>query len=157
MFADRARGLSWASIEQRHGISERQGRRIVDAYFARHHAELESDPAAVVRELLAHFEQAIEDLALLCAETEHDAVKLGAITRRLDVVERRITVLRSLGLLPRDWDRWSAAQDAHVVFKRLVDVLARRPDVPDDVVDELLTELDRMPDPTLSLVSPPPT
>src|SRR3954469_3322110 len=77
VFADRARGLSWAVIEDRHGISERQGRRIVDApippqprrvavyaYIARRPRRLEFDPDAVIRELLGQFEQAsvVEEL-----------------------------------------------------------------------------------------------
>jgi hypothetical protein len=89
VFADRARGLSWAAIEQRHGISERQSRRIVDGYIASRRPTLELYAAAVIRELLAQFEQAIEDLALLADDTSNEAVKLGAIARRLDVVERR--------------------------------------------------------------------
>jgi hypothetical protein len=45
--------------------------------------------------------------------------------------------------------RFVEAQADRQVFKRLDDAIARRPDVPRD----LIAELDRMPDPTLSLIT----
>jgi hypothetical protein len=79
------------------------------AYVARR-PPIEFDSDTVIRELLDQFEQTIEDLALLSTDADSDPVKLGAITRRLEVVERRIMVLGSLGLLPRDWARFVEAQ-----------------------------------------------
>jgi len=49
--------------------------------------------------------------------------------------------------------RFVEAQADRQVFKRLYDAIARRPDVPRDLIDELKAELDRMPDPTLSLIA----
>lgn len=123
VYAARRRGVSWSAIEQRHGISERQGRRIVDRIAARRPA-IELDPDEVVRELLAHYAQAVEDLALLI-DSPNDTVRVAAITRRVEIVERRVLTLRELGLLPADWRRWHRDLDGRVLFSRMVEILRR--------------------------------
>lgn len=143
VFADRRRGLSWAAIEQRHGVSERHGRRIVDR-MADRRPSIEVDPDEAVRELFAHWEQAIEDLALL-VDSPNDSVRVAAITRRVDLVERRVLTLRELGLLPRDWGGWAQAVESVHIAERLVEVLRRRDDVPLDVLAELVAELEQIP------------
>jgi len=47
----------------------------------------------------------VEELALLREATKHDGVKLGAISARVDVIERHALLLRALGYLPRDTER----------------------------------------------------
>ncbi len=153
VYADRRRGVSWAAIEERHGVSARQGLRIVDR-MADRRPLIEVDPDEAVRELLEHFEQAIEDLAMLVDST-NDAVRVAAITRRVEIVERRVLTLRELGLIPADWRRWRHGLEARELYGRLVGVLSRHPDVPASVVAELAAVIDEEPSaPTLTPVQP---
>ncbi len=141
---DRARGLTWPELAGRHNVSERIARRAVEAWYRRAPAELDGlDPDAVVRETLAMLEQSIGDYALLSLTATGEAVRLGAMKARDDAARHRLLVLQSVGWLPPDWQRWRYAQEERKLFERLVDVLRRRPDVPDDVVTELLAELER--------------
>jgi len=72
VIADRARGLSRATVAQRHQLSERHCREIWATGRTSDldpHASLEA-----LTDFLAHLDAAIEDLALLAETTRNDAV-----------------------------------------------------------------------------------
>jgi hypothetical protein len=99
--ADRAHGLTWSTIEARHGVSERQCRTI----WAERLREVSAEPVDVreaLREAVAQLDAAIEDCALLAEATKNDAVRLGAIRARLTAMAERGELLRLSGLLPFD-------------------------------------------------------
>ncbi len=106
VFADRRRGLSCHAIEERHGIFERQGRRIVDRIAERRPA-IEIDADAVVRELLEHYAQGIEDLALL-VDSPNAAVRVAASRSS----SAACSSSRSWALLPADWRAWRHGLEA---------------------------------------------
>lgn len=99
--ADRARGLTWATIEARHGVTERQCRTI----WAERLREVSAEPVDVrdaLREAIAQLDAAIEDCALLAESTANDSVRLGAIKARLAAMGERDELMRLSGLLPFD-------------------------------------------------------
>jgi hypothetical protein len=99
--ADGARGLTWSTIEARHGVSEGQCRTI----WAERLREVSAEPVDVreaLREAVAQLDAAIEDCALLAEATKNDAVRLGAIRARLTAMAERGELLRLSGLLPFD-------------------------------------------------------
>lgn len=146
LVADRARGIGWAELATRHDVSERQARRIVEAWYADHPAVADLDPRRIVLETLAAFDQDLEDLAVLSISTENDAVKLGAIKARGEAFRGRVQVLREIGLLPLDWKRWTSELDGRQVVERFFEVLSRHQDaVPDDVVADLERALGALP------------
>ncbi len=122
LVADRARGVIWPEIANRQGLSERQARRVVEAWWSRRPVE-DVDPDAIVRETLRACAQDLNDLAVLAVETRNDAVRLGAIKAHADVLRSRIEILRSIGQLPFDWRRWQAANEERRLFERLLTVL----------------------------------
>jgi hypothetical protein len=98
---DRARGLGWAQISERHGVSERQARTI----WRERLQEVSTEPVDVreaLREAIAQLDAAIEDLALLAESTSNDSVRLGAIKARLAAMAERHELMRLSGLLPFD-------------------------------------------------------
>jgi hypothetical protein len=141
----RARGLSWPRIAQLHGVSERQARRIVADFRASRPSLHEHDPVEVVEETLAAYESAIQELAILAEETNHDSTKLGAIKARLDVYEARNHLLRSIGVLP-DLGSLRVAIDLSQIAGRLVD-LFERAQISDPVKAEILEAIDPRTDP----------
>ena len=76
---DRARGFTWPTIAERHGVAERHARRVFTEYLDSQPAQHDSDPAAMADEMLARYESIIEDFALIADGSAHDAVKLGAL------------------------------------------------------------------------------
>jgi hypothetical protein len=87
MAADRARGLTWPQLADRHGVSERTARRAVEAWYSRHPATLDVDPDQVVRDTLTSLEQSIGDYALLALTAKGEAA--GAqVLRGVDEVPR---------------------------------------------------------------------
>ena len=62
--ADRARGLTWATIEARHGVTERQCRTI----WAERLRKVSAEPVDVreaLTEAITQFDAAIEDVSIL--------------------------------------------------------------------------------------------
>jgi hypothetical protein len=100
--AARMRGLSWATIAENYGLSERQCQAILADYRASHSRLRERDPIEIVDEMLDRYEAAQEELALVSATTEHDATRVGAIRTRLHALEAAAKLLMLVGVLPRD-------------------------------------------------------
>jgi hypothetical protein len=101
--ADRARGLRWATIAERHGVTERQCRTVWrESQQGRVLSYEQEDPLASLDEAIASVDSVIEDLALLAESTNNDAVKLGAIRARLGALIERFALMRACGLVPRD-------------------------------------------------------
>ena len=95
------RGFPMREIAPAFELTERQCRRIVEAYR-------QSQPPLVGEEALAHiddlFEQyraAREELALVAAVTTSDAARIQAISGRIRVWKDEIRLRQLLGLLPR--------------------------------------------------------
>src|SRR4051812_10719509 len=80
--ADRARGMSWATVASRNGLSERMCLAVWKERLAAEPLEA-ADPREALLEAAAQLDAAIEDLALLAQATANDAVQLGAIKARL--------------------------------------------------------------------------
>lgn len=134
--------MTWIEVAARHGVSERQARRVVERWYAGRPQVRDLDPAEVVRETLVAFAQDLSDLAVLAVETNNDAVRLGAIKARGDVFRSRIEVLRTIGRLPHDWAGWLTVTDTIGLLRNFVDVL-RRSEVDDETLRELRTIIDR--------------
>lgn len=120
--AARARGLSWPTIAAQFHLSERQCRRIVREYRAEAEAEA-FDAASAVRDALEAHDAAIEELALLAEQTNHDGAKLGAIRARLDAIRSRWELMRAIGLLPANLGQLWSEFDAEMVSREIVAVL----------------------------------
>jgi hypothetical protein len=79
--ADRLRGLTWPTIAQRHGLSERHCREILEQWRLSQPALDELDPLELVQEALEQRAMLVEELALLVEKSKHDAVRLGALRK----------------------------------------------------------------------------
>ena len=118
----RARGLGWEEIAGRFGLSERQCRRILDDYRASESRLHEIDPIETVEGALDQYDAAIEELALLAERTAHDAVRLGAIKTRLDVLRGKLDLMAAVGVLPRDLGQLHVEIDVRNVVRAIVNV-----------------------------------
>jgi hypothetical protein len=150
---DRARGMSWTRIADRHEISDRQARRIVAEYRQSRPALHEHDPVEVVEETLEAYEAAIDELAILAETTDHDSTRLGAIKARLDAQQERVELLTRIGVLPRDLGQAGVEIDLREIAARL-DAVLSSPGVSPALREGVITALDpRSPEPApLALV-----
>lgn len=98
--ADRARGLQWATISARYGLSERQCREIWKTYRATKREIFDERPEDAIIDVVASIDAVIEDLALVAESAKHDAVRLGAVKARLAAIRQRAEVLCAVGVLP---------------------------------------------------------
>ena len=103
--ADRARGLTWATVAARYELYERQCVAIWKARLAAEPLE-EVDPREALLEAAAQLDAAIEELALLAEATANDAVQLGAIKARLTAMQQNHDLLRLAGPLPWSPQTW---------------------------------------------------
>lgn len=98
LVADRARGLGWAALAAKYGITARQAQNIWKG--RPQPAPTGSDPLAEVLELLESLAIAAEDLAELAESTGNDSIRIGAIKSRVDMQLRRFELMRQYGLAP---------------------------------------------------------
>lgn len=121
--ASRMRGLSWATIAAKHGLSERQCQTILEDYRASHPRLRERDPIEILDDMLDAYAAAQEDLAIVAATTKHDATKVGAIRTRLDALAAQTNLLMLVGVLPRDLGVLRHDIDLHAMALEIVAVL----------------------------------
>jgi hypothetical protein len=138
--AARMRGLSWATIAENYGLSERQCQTILEDYRASHPRLRERDPIEIVDDMLERYEAAQEELALVSATTKHDATRVGAIRTRLAALEAQANLLTLVGVLPRDLGVLRQDIDLHAMGDELVSVLNKF-EVPIEVRRALLEAL----------------
>ena len=132
---DRARGLTWATIEARHGVTERKCRTI----WAERLREVSAEPVDVrdaLREAIAQLDAAIEDCALLVESMNNDSVRLGAIKARLAAMGERDELLRLSGLMPFHARAVETERQLKDITDMIVDLFDKY-GLPDAAKDEL--------------------
>ncbi|MEJ7569643.1 MAG: hypothetical protein WKF41_15430 [Gaiellaceae bacterium] len=132
VIADRAHGFSWITIAERRDLSERMCRSIWNDHL-REQPLGPDDPREALREAVAQYDAAIEDLALLAETTTNDPVRLGSIKARLDAMTRREDLLRIAGILPST----ARATRTEIDIQKMTDVII---DLFDRVVPEPLQD-----------------
>jgi Homeodomain-like domain len=140
---DRARGLSWTRIGDRHGISDRQARRIVTEYRRAGPGLREYDPVEIVEEVLDAQEAALDDLAVLAETTTNPSVELGAIKTKLAVHRERLELLGAIGLLP-NMGQLRIEIDLRQIADRLCTVLSA-PEVSPELRERIFAAIDPHP------------
>jgi hypothetical protein len=129
--AARLRGRAWAAIAAKFEITERQAQRIVSGWRQREPGLADRDSVAEVEEVLALQTQAIADLAELFEGDVQASVKVAAITRRVEIAERRLVFMRSFGAL-------RAEAEARELLDQFLRVLGEHRDsVPSALFDDL--------------------
>lgn len=119
--ADRARGLTWPTIAERHGLSERRCRTIWKTRVSGLDDLGERDLVATLRDAIANLDAVIEDCALLAERTANDSVRLGAIKARMAAMSEKLGLLQRCGLLP-DFGLWRYEIDVRLVSRTILDV-----------------------------------
>jgi hypothetical protein len=138
--ADRVRGLRWATIAQRHALSERHCREIVQRWHQTRPGLGDRDPLEAVAEVLEQLEGVIERLSLLADQPVQDSVRLGALKALLAAQHERVELLMSVGLLPRDLGLVRHEIDIRRLTRTVMDVFDRHgvaSDVRMDVAEAL--------------------
>jgi hypothetical protein len=123
--AARMRGQSWTTIAANYGLSERQCQNVLADYRASHPRLRERDPLELLDDMLDHYQGAQEELAEISATSKHDATRVGAIRTRLDALAAQASLLRAVGVLPRDLGVFRADIDAQAMAQQAHDVLNR--------------------------------
>lgn len=120
--ADRARGLRWNQIAERHKLSARQCQKIWSTRESLNPEVLRPDAEAEVQAELDYVDAVVADLAELALTTNNDAVRLGAIRSRLVALQHRLELRRIYGLLPWDRYRLDGEKDLEWIFTEIRDL-----------------------------------
>lgn len=113
------RGVDSTVAGPMYGLSPRQARRIYKTYVETLEDLNQIDPKEHVEEMLANYDSAISDLALIARDAKNDNARVGATRMRLEAVRGKIELLQSLGLLPKDLGTVTLRDD----FVRVVRVI----------------------------------
>jgi hypothetical protein len=123
----RADGVTWEATAERVGVSVRQAQRLQDEH--RRASSIGVDPGApdqALAEALSVFEWGIDSLADLAEDADNSSAAVAAVSRRCDLAERRLGLLASAGLVPRDQAGWRIAIDLPSLLRAILDVAERR-------------------------------
>ena len=123
--AARIRGQSWTTIAANYGLSERQCQNVLADYRASHPRLREPDPIEILDDMLDHYQGAQEEFAEISATSKHDATRVGAIRTRREALAAQASLLRAVGVLPRDLGVLRADIDAQAMAGQANDVLNR--------------------------------
>lgn len=126
IFEARVRGFAWSEIAREHGVSQRQAQRIyAEVRTAAPKLGDHLDPAEFVEELLASYDAALADLAVLGRDSKHDATRLGAIRTRIELIETKYATMMATGVLPSSLSQVSLEIDGRKMSTAVIDVLDR--------------------------------
>jgi hypothetical protein len=111
----RVRGAEWSEVASRHGVSERQAKRVLADYRASRPGLHERDPIEVVEQALDEYDEVIAELRLLGRTTRHDGTKVGALKARLQATDSRLALLQAVGVLPANLGHLRVEHDVRFV------------------------------------------
>jgi hypothetical protein len=100
IYLARLRGNSWATIGASFDLTPRQCQRIVKEHRKSLPSILQEGAADLMEELLAIYEAAISDLAMIELEAPTHTKKIKAISAKLRVLNAKSRLLNDLGVLP---------------------------------------------------------
>lgn len=129
--AAKLRGRTWPSIATEHDLTPRQAQRIFATWRERQPGLEDRDSVIELEDVLAIQTQAIADLAELAEREVQDSVKVAAITRRVEIAERRFICQRSFGALRAE------AEARDLLDRFLRSFKTHRSLVPDALADDL--------------------
>jgi hypothetical protein len=138
--ADRAAGLTGATVAARNGLAERQCRNVVAKHREEQPPPWEHDPVEVLPGQLEQLDALIERLALVAEQSAHDAVRLGELKAQLTALKQRRELLQATGLMPRNLGLIVQEIDMRRVTDDAVRVLKQH-DVSRELVDDLVAAL----------------
>lgn len=133
------RGVSYEKAGAPEGITRQAVAKIVHAWDDVPSVPADGvvvDSGNEVRQTIAAFDQAIEDLAVIVGSDAQSHVKLGAITRALDARERRLRLMAQAGYISRNLAAPLIEQQMASMVSGIVEVMRRR-GVAEDVIREL--------------------
>jgi len=137
----RIRRLSWTTIANTYGVSERQCQQIVHDYRATQPTLRDHDPLEIVDDILEGLEGAIEELAVVSHTTASDQVRVSAINAKLAAQKQIVAILQTVGVLPNDLGSLRMEVDARMTADRVLSVIERF-DLPEVVTDAMIAALD---------------
>jgi len=138
LVSDRNRGLTWALVAERHGVSQTQARNIYKAW--RQHRTLPApgrDPVEWLWDTLDRYDSIQSQLAVIAETGDNSAARVGALNAQMNAMLRQTQLMVVAGLLPRDLGASFASVEVHQLMARFIEILERREADP-DLVRELL-------------------
>jgi hypothetical protein len=139
--AARMRGLSYIQLARTYGLSKQRIQQIHKEYRESNPTLRGHDPVEIVDSMLEGYSADIEELVLISATTQTDAVRVSAINARMAARNKTTELLQELGVLPRDLGQLSVAVDAKMTAVRILSVLKQH-NVPGEVLDAMLYALE---------------
>jgi DNA-binding Lrp family transcriptional regulator len=121
--AAKLRGIPWSTISETFGVSPRQCKNIMKQYRETNPTLRHHDPVDIVDELLEGYQGIIEELALVSARSNNDAVRVGAINAKMSAYGKVAELLQAIGVLPHDLGQLRVVIDGRMVAESVVDVL----------------------------------
>lgn len=143
IIADRARGLTWDQVAEKHNIDGSTARRAWAAVRDSQKDEISgADPMDTVFDLIRSYEEWMAQLAKIAEDSANDSARIGAIRSQVDIAVKKTELLQATGLLPKQLGKLRVEMDIRYMTTQIL-ALFDKYDVPVEAQKELATVLQR--------------
>lgn len=138
--AAKARALSDATVAETFGVSERHVQNVMAEYRESQPSLRTIDPIETVEQVLFELRGTIEELALISSSTKQDAVRVGAISKKLDATKQMTALMQATGVLPNDLGTLKVDMDVRAFAATVLRVFTEE-GVPQETVAKVMDEI----------------
>lgn len=138
--AAKARSLSTATVAQTFDVSERTVETVMAEYRASQPSLRSVDPIEVVEQTIFELRGAIEELALISSNAKQDAVRVGAVSKRVDTIKQLTHLMQSTGVLPNDLGTLKVDMDVRAFASVVLNVF-KEEGIPEEAVARVMDEI----------------
>lgn len=138
--AAKARSLSTPTVAKTFNVSEATVEKVMAEYRKSQPSLRSIDPIQVVEETIFELRGAIEELALLSSSSKQDAVRVGAVAKRVDTIDKLTKLMQTTGVLPNDLGTLKVDMDVRA-FASVVLRVFKEAEIPAETVGQVMDEI----------------
>lgn len=138
--AAKARSISDAAVAQTYGVSETTVKKVMRAWRAEQPSLRTVDPIEVVEQMIFEIRGSIEELALISSTSKQDAVRVGAVGKKLDAMKQMTSLMQATGVLPNDLGTLKVDMDVRAFAAVVLEVFETQ-NIPEEAVAAVMEKV----------------
>lgn len=138
--AAKARSIPTSSVAQTFGVSVKTVETVMREYRESQPALRTVDPIQIIEEMIFEIRGAIGELALTGSTSKYDAVRVGAVGKKLDALKQLQQLMQATGVLPNDLGTLKIDMDVRAFGSVVLNVF-KSENVPEETVAKVMEEI----------------
>jgi hypothetical protein len=138
--AAKARSIPTSSVAQTFGVSESTVENVLREYRESQPELRTVDPIQIVEEMIFEIRGAIGELALAGSTSKQEAVRVGAVAKKLDALKQLQVLMQAVGVLPNDLGTLKIDMDVRAFGSVVLNVFEEE-NIPPEAVEKIMNEI----------------